>query len=214
MLEASRRSECQAASGDDLVDLAWLRTRVAQAKIDLDAVTDRGGGAWLFGSRACSLSKADSDWDVLVVVPGLAPPRLQVRQLDIVSVSVADLKMVWPKMELATHVAQFGVLLAGSLALPKRLSPRAAAPWKLKVVRQRATRLAALWPLLRRPERAVETLRLRRDLQRATRLATGLAVPATAVLDAEWAVLPVDGRSELLSRFRTPPRLERALSTA
>ncbi|MDP1920648.1 MAG: hypothetical protein Q8L14_30675 [Myxococcales bacterium] len=152
-----------------------------------------------------------SDWDVLLVVPGPARQRRREGQIDIISVSIFDLESKWPRMDLASHVAHYGIQLSGDSVLPLNVSPVFAAVRKSKIVAARTARLDQLWSLFDRCSRLSEGLRLRRDIQRARRLGMGLPVPATAVLDDEWRDLSNDGRREAVTAAAPSRRIERAL---
>jgi hypothetical protein len=189
----------------------WVRARLNRVGFDIGALASSGGAAWLFGSRACGRPSHGSDWDVLLVVPGKALRRRCEAQLDIVSVSLAEIASKWPQSDLASHVAHYGLHLMGQHVLPLEVSPRIAAARKTQLVFERSARLDQLWGLFDRTKQRDEAVRLRRDIQRARRLNEGIPVPATVELDEEWVGLSNANRRSCLCDMKLSRRLEAAL---
>jgi predicted nucleotidyltransferase len=160
------------------------------ASIDLEALVSRGSSVWIFGSRASSCAREDSDWDLLIVDNGvidLVRQRTSKRsRLDLVFIDSAVFEH-WCGSELASHVAKYGHALSASRKIIAR--PVEAAGQKQRVVKERAILLERLWTLLPPAQQARELDRIRRDAQRAWHLVNGLGVPPTAFLDDQWAVL-------------------------
>lgn len=189
-----------------------LIRQLRDAHVDVAAIAAGGGGVWCFGSRAAGCARDDSDWDVLVVTRApVLELRIRRAQLDLVNVRFDELN-TWASTELAAHVATHGVRIDHGRELTLRSAPSAAAPRKCVVVDGRAKMLNALWTGLQPEQRRRETVRLRRDLQRAWLLTQGAAIPPTAVLEREWQSLSHRARAAILGFIPLPPKIARAIS--
>lgn len=188
-----------------------LVCRLGEADVDIAAVAADGGGVWCFGSRAAGCARAESDWDVIVVTRASAlEHRTRRAPLDIVSVRLDELD-AWASTELAAHVATYGVRIDPGRTLELRAVPAAAAPRKCSVVGGRSRTLDMLWTGLQPAQRRRETLRLRRDLQRAWLLTRGAAIPPTAILEDAWQASVANTRAEILRVVALPSRIARAI---
>jgi predicted nucleotidyltransferase len=178
--------------------------------LEVDKISAAGGGIWCFGSRACGCARPDSDWDVLVVRPFPEDrPRIRAAVLDVVQVC-ADALDAWSATELASHVACYGIRIDDGTAIKLRGIPHAAAAYKCDLLASRTRHLESVWAALQPVQRDYRALRLRRDLQRATLLAGGIAVPPTAWLDAEWNAATPAARSSVLKGV--PRRIAHAIA--
>lgn len=189
---------------------ATLAHHLRCAGLALDEIAATGGGVWCFGSRASGCAHAGSDWDVLLVTrTPVQTRRLRRVELDVVQLGLDELD-AWAGTELASHVARYGVRLDDGAAITLRSAPQAAADRKREIVTARALRLDRAWAVLQPAQRGYRAIRLRRDLQRATLLAGGAAVPPTALLDAEWSAAPPAVRRSVLGGI--PRRLVSAIA--
>jgi hypothetical protein len=148
----------------------------------------------LFGSRAAGAARRYSDWDVLCV----GERRQRQREVDAVWLSPTDIgTRRWLGSELAGHIARYGVWLIGEDDWSSKVfRSRAAVDRKRRLIQRRDSVGKATWRLLSSAYREQLATSFRRDLQRLEYLCEGRAVPATPVLDKEWAET-----TDLLSRM-------------
>jgi hypothetical protein len=157
----------------------------ALAPLTLDELHRTSEQIVLFGSRAASFGRTDSDWDLLVVGAGRS---FHTPVLDLVWVSPHELATpAWLSGELAGHVARWGRWIHGE---PDWIAAvRCGAVARARKARRLASRLAALeqaWSLLPPAVHCEERTLVRRDLQRHALLADGQPVPPSRVLDDAW----------------------------
>ena len=147
----------------------------------------------VFGSVAVELDRPDSDIDVLVV--GTCDSKLKTKRLDLITMtSEAVAKRQWRESELASHVNQYGVWIAGvqQWGGPVCVGQRSIEEKRLRVAAF-LRRLPEVWRQLDPDYRIKYSLKVRRELQRLLLLESGVAVPATRVLDTVPKTDPVRG---------------------
>lgn len=153
----------------------------------------------LFGSRAASVEKATSDWDVLCVatsppcsVSRRQMPRGMARGRPAVDVVWLHPEMLWQRewlgSELANHIRQYGIVLHGSGAWRGDAHPsHSALQRKIRSISVRSAVIKEYWSVFSTSYRKRHALLLRRDLQRLALLRKQEVIPPTAMLDQRWA---------------------------
>ena len=162
-----------------------LSPRLAQWGYDWEELARSCEQIVLFGSRAAGVSGDDSDFDLLCI--GSGPSRLS-HTLDVVFVKPeAKATEQWLGCELAGHIAQYGVWLAGEPDWVQRVhvSPRAIAR-KAEKISRRLQSVEQRSDLLDASYLHKYFVLTRRDLQRHECLVKGEPVPPTPLLDQTW----------------------------
>jgi hypothetical protein len=165
--------------------VADLRHTLAAIGLSLTDLQRSAEQIVLFGSRAARVSRAGSDWDLLVIGEGRSR---HTRALDLVCVSSRELATdTWLGSELAGHVARWGVWIHGVPDWTAAVTyGAAAADRKARRLTSRVAALERVWDILPSAYRREHHLMVRRDLQRHALLARAEAVPPTALLDETW----------------------------
>lgn len=167
-----------------------LRLKAAGLAHALDAATE----VIVFGSRATSVQRADSDLDLLLI--GNVSKKTKTKQLDCICMCESDCESTpWLGSELASHIASYGFWLRGDGQWRCRaeVSDRAIANKQRRI--QALVGVAEIrWQDFHRVFRAKYSTMIRRELQRLLLLQDRVAIPPTYYLDDQWYCGDLGGR--------------------
>lgn len=161
-----------------------LRTRIEREGFSHEEILRNASMIVAFGSRAVGVQSPTSDLDVLCFGDGR---RIKSASLDLLWIDEQFRGGDWLGSELASHIAEYGVPIAGELDWVSRvsLSERALEHKRRRIISM-LTNVSLGWRKLHPLFRKRYQTTLRRELQRAALLSRQVPVPPTPVLDAEW----------------------------
>jgi hypothetical protein len=173
-----------------------VRRAVAEAGLRWDALLADTEEVILFGSYAAGCDSPSSDIDLICVGEGR---RIATKTLHMIWIAPKTIRnRDWLTTEIGGHVMRYGQWLKGTNPFSnfEPASSKAVARKLLKIA-DRAGALGQRWDRLSSAYRHVQTLKLRRDVQRLAILKSGDAVPPSPMLDSSWAIQT--GKSKWIS---------------
>ena len=168
------------------VAASQVRRELEARKVAWQSLEEKAQQIILFGSWATCEAGPLSDIDLLCVGEGA---RLKNSQVDIVWKTDKEIHSdEWLGSELANHIAAYGFWLSGKDDWTKTVFlSEAALNYKAKLIASRMKRLRSAWESLAFIYRLKHVIKLRRDIQRLGLMESGMPVPPTIQLDAQWS---------------------------
>lgn len=173
-----------------------IQRRISRLGIRWDELSKATKCVVLFGSRALQVGSTRSDYDVLCVGNGRSR---RTKEIDLLWVSEHYLESDdWFGSEIACHIKEFGICLAGSNDWINHVAlSEVAVRKKLDQIEHHLCTLKRRWNCLLPAYRQRQWGLLRRNFQRFALLSDGKAIPPTPILDGLWRKSSQDTKEKI-----------------